>query len=120
MRQTRLLPGFFLLLAAAVAVFLTAHMMKPRPGAQAKQAFESVEQLPVVTLANNGELLLDGSPVSLQLLGAELQRRFPRAKAAYVLADSRLHWVPVAQVIRAPGERGLDARVAAQPANAGG
>ena len=123
MRQNRVVPGFFLLSAAAVALFLTAHVMKPRPGAQApqaKQAFESVEQLPVVTLANNGELFLNGSPVRVHTLGEELQRRFPRAKAVYVRADSRSHWVPVAQILRVLGERGLDVRVAAQPANAGG
>jgi len=123
MKQNRLLPVLFLLLAAPVAVLLTLRGMKPGPEAQApqaKQAGESIEEAPVATLEKNGGLLLDGGLVSFHTPGEKLQRRFPRARPVYVLAGSRLHWVPVAQILRVLGERGLDVRVAAQPANAGG
>ncbi|MGQ9915836.1 MAG: ExbD/TolR family protein [Bryobacteraceae bacterium] len=120
--EINVVPLVDVVLVLLIIFMLTAHVMEFGLEVQVpkvKQVRDSAEELPVVTLTRNGELYLNEQPVNIHRLGEEFARRFPGAKAVYVRADSQTIWDPIAQVISALGERGLDVRVVTQPEDRG-
>ena len=76
---------------------------------------DTVEELPVITLAKNGTTYLNDKPVNVNNLGKEVKRRFPGQDAVYVRADKNLIWDNVAPVMDAINSAGLKQKVVMKP-----
>jgi biopolymer transport protein ExbD len=97
---------------------LTAHVMEfglEVEVPKVREVRDTAEELPVVTIDRNGQVHLLESPVNINLLGAEIRRRFPRHNAVYLRGDKRAYYEIVAQVVSALGEAKLDVRLMTQP-----
>jgi biopolymer transport protein ExbD len=58
------------------------------------------EDLPVVSLSRSGKLYLSDKPVNnINLMGAEIAKRYKNAKAVYVSADKEAKWELLANVV---------------------
>lgn len=116
--EINIVPLVDVVLVLLVIFMLTAHVMEfglEIEVPKVRQVRDSAEELPVVSLTKSGELYLNEKAVNIHVLGEEFRRRFPRARAVYVRADSQTIWDPIAQVISVLGEKGLDVRVVTQP-----
>src|SRR5579863_9976948 len=60
----------------------------------------------VVSVTKSGETYLNEKKVNLNLIGAEVKRRFKDAKVIYIKADRATGWETVANVIAAVNEAG--------------
>ena len=76
---------------------------------------DTVEELPVITLAKNGTTYLNDKPVNVNNLGKEVKRRFPGQDAVYVRADKNLIWDNIAPVMDAINSAGLKQKVVMKP-----
>ena len=76
---------------------------------------DTVEELPVITLAKNGTTYLNDKPVNINNLGKEVKRRFPGQDAVYVRADKNLIWDNIAPVMDAINSAGLKQKVVMKP-----
>ena len=107
--EINIVPLVDVVLVLLIIFMLTAHVMefglevdvpKVKSGSS-----ETAEELPVVTISNNGEILLGDRPVNINLLGREIHSRYPQSsKGMYLRADKGAVWDPIAQVISALGE----------------
>ncbi len=55
--------------------------------------------MPIVTIAKNGTLKVDGSAVNISQLAASVQRRSGTARGVYLRADKEASWDLVSQVL---------------------
>lgn len=116
--EINVVPLVDVVLVLLIIFMLTAHVMEfgleidvPR----VRQVRETAEELPVVSIARNGELYLGEKAVNINQIGQAVRDRFPRSKGIYLKADKGTVWDPIAQVISALGEAKLDVKVVTQP-----
>jgi biopolymer transport protein ExbD/biopolymer transport protein TolR len=69
----------------------------------------------VVSVTRSGDLFLNENPVNINELGAAVRAQFGDAKGVYVRADRLTVWDPIAQVVAALGQSGLEVRMVTQP-----
>lgn len=119
--EINVVPLVDVVLVLLVIFMLTAHVMEfglEVDVPKVNLTRDSAEELPVVTITKRGELYLGESKANVHSLGAEVRKRYPKAKAVYVRGDREAIWDPIAQVISSLGEAKLDVRVVTRPEDA--
>jgi len=116
--EINVVPLVDVVLVLLIIFMLTAHVMEfglevevPR----VKPIRENVQDLPVVVIAQDGTSYLADKPVNINLMAAEIRKRYRGAKSVYLKADRRTPWDQVAQVIAMLGEAKLAVNVVTQP-----
>lgn len=120
--EINIVPLVDVVLVLLVIFMLTAHVMEfglEVEVPKVKQTKDSSQELPVASLDRSGNLFLNEKQVNIHELGAEFKRRFPNAKAVYLRADRNTIYDPIAQVVSALGQAGLDVRLVTQPDDSG-
>jgi biopolymer transport protein ExbD len=120
--EINIVPLVDVVLVLLVIFMLTAHVMEfglEVEVPKVKTTRDSSEDLPVVTLTKRGELYLGETIANVNSLPAEVRRRFPRAKDAYLRADGGVTWDVLAQVVAALGESKIGVRMVTQPDDGG-
>lgn len=105
-------------LVLLIIFMLTAHVMEfglEVDVPKVRQTRDSAEELPVVTVTQNGNLYLNDKLMNINDLGAAIRQQFPGMNAVYVRADRGAVWDPIAQVISELGLAKLEVRVVTQP-----
>ena len=119
--EINVVPFVDILLVLLVIFMLTAHVMEyglevEVPTVQREKS--TAEQLPVVSITKTGDLYLADKAVNINMLGKEIQKKFPNAKDVYVRADAGLVWQILAQVISELSEAKIKVRLVTQPTDA--
>jgi biopolymer transport protein ExbD len=123
MGEINIIPLVDVVLVLLIIFMLTAHVMEfglEVDVPTVRFTSNSPEELPVVTVKRSGESFLNGKPVKLQQLGAQVQKQFKDAKAVYVMADKATIWDPIAQVIAELNDAKFNVRVVTKPDESGG
>ncbi len=118
MADINIIPLVDVVLVLLIIFMLTAHVMEfglEVEVPKVKQVRSEAEELPVITVSREGELHLNEAAVNINLLPAEVRRRFPGSKSVYVRADKSAVWDPIAQVISVLGDAKMNVRVVTQP-----
>ncbi len=118
MSEMNIVPLVDVVMVLLVIFMLTAHIMEfglEVEVPKVRQVKDSAAELPVITVTKNGGLHLNETDVNINLLPAEVRKRFPGAKGAYVRADKEAIWDVVAQVISVLGEAKIPVNVVTQP-----
>ena len=121
--EINIVPFVDILLVLLVIFMLTAHVMEfglEVDVPQVKQVRETAQQLPVITVARTGETYLNDKPVNINLIGAEVHKRFPKATDVYVRADSQLVWQSLAQVVSELSDAKVKVRLVTKPVDRAG
>jgi biopolymer transport protein ExbD len=120
--EINIVPLVDVVLVLLVIFMLTAHVMEfglEVEVPKVKAVRNSADELPVVTLTKSGELFLGDKQANVNSLAAEVRRRFPSAKDAYLRADGGITWDTMAQVVAALGESKIGVRLVTQPDDGG-
>jgi biopolymer transport protein ExbD len=112
-------PFVDVVLVLLIIFMLTAHIMdfglqvdvpKVRPVQQ------SAKDLPIVTLAKNGDIYLNEKPANIFDLKEDIPRRFGKtSNAVYVKADKEVIWEQLAQVVAELGAAGFQINMVTEP-----
>jgi len=122
MSEMNVVPLVDVVLVLLIIFMLTAHVMDYGLDIQVptvKAASETAEELPIVTVSKTGDVTLNEQKVKLVQLGAEVQRRFKGAKSVYVMADGKLVWETLAQVVSQLKQDNLDIKMVTKTADSG-
>ena len=121
--EINIVPLVDVVLVLLIIFMLTAHVMEfgleinvPEVKNQVK---DSTEELPVISITRDGRSFLNDRPVNINLIPAEVARRFKGAKEVYVMADRATTWDPIAQVISQLNQAKIGIKVVAKPQEAG-
>ncbi|MDQ6758579.1 MAG: biopolymer transporter ExbD, partial [Acidobacteriota bacterium] len=120
--EINVVPLVDVVLVLLIIFMLTAHVMEfglEVDVPKVKTTRDTTQELPVVTITKDGDSFLNDKPVNINLLGAEIQRRFGKSKAVYLRADRGTTWDPIAQVVAALGDAKLAVNIVTQPEEAG-
>ena len=123
MAEINIVPLVDVVLVLLIIFMLTAHVMEfglQVEVPKVKPSKENVQDLPVISITKDGESYLNEKPVNINLLGAEIHKRFHNATSVYLRADSRTPFDPIAQVIATLGESKLAVNVVTQPEDQAG
>jgi biopolymer transport protein ExbD len=118
MAEINIVPLVDVVLVLLVIFMLTAHVMEfglEVDVPKVKNSKDTAQDLPVVSLTKDGDLYLNDKTVNINLVGDEVKRRFPNARAVYVRADKGTTFDPIAQVIAALGDAKLQVNLVTQP-----
>jgi biopolymer transport protein ExbD len=118
MAEINIVPLVDVVLVLLVIFMLTAHVMEfglEVDVPKVTKVKDTAQELPVVSMTRDGDLYLNEKTVNINLVGDEVRRRFPNAKAVYVRADKGTTWDPIAQVIAALGDAKLQVNLVTQP-----
>ena len=116
--EINIIPLVDVVLVLLIIFMLTAHVMEfglEVDVPKVKQVKEGVQDLPVISITREGYTKLNDKDVNINLLGASIRERFPRATSVYVRADGRVPWDTVAQVVAALGDTKLAVNMVTQP-----
>jgi biopolymer transport protein ExbD len=116
--EINIIPLVDVVLVLLIIFMLTAHVMEfglQVEVPKVKPVKENVQDLPVVSITKDGASYLNDKPVNINLLSAEIHRRFHNASSVYLRADSRTPFDPIAQVIATLGEAKLAVNIVTQP-----
>src|SRR5712672_1458458 len=108
--EMNVVPLVDVVLVLLIIFMLTAHVMEfglEVEVPKVKPIRENVQDLPVVVIAQDGTSYLADKPVNINLMAAEIRKRYRSAKSVYLKADRRTPWDQVAQVIAMLGEAKL-------------
>jgi biopolymer transport protein ExbD len=100
--EINIVPLVDVVLVLLIIFMLTAHVMDyglEIEVPKTKITKENNEVLPVLTLDRTQSLKLNGKPVNINDLPAQLERRFKGQKSVYVVADAATRWDIMAQVL---------------------
>jgi biopolymer transport protein ExbD len=116
--EINMVPFIDVVLVLLIIFMLTAHVMEfglQVEVPKVKPVKENVQDLPVVSITREGTSYLNDKPVNINLLAAEIHKRFHNASSVYLRADRRTPFDPIAQVIATLGESKLAVNVVTQP-----
>jgi len=101
-------------LVLLIIFMLTAHVMEYGLDVQApvvKEASETNEDLPVVTITRDSKLYVNEAAVKqIDLVASDIRSRF-KTNSVFIRADRRLQWEQVATVIAALGKEKFDIKL---------
>jgi biopolymer transport protein ExbD len=104
MSEMNVVPLVDVVLVLLIIFMLTAHVMEFGLDVQApavKNASETAEDLPVVSVTRDAKLYLNDKPVSnINLLASEIESKF-HTKSVFVRGDERVPYGQVANVLSA-------------------
>ena len=86
------------MLACALALPVLAQSTNGAPPTP-RQAQTSASSMPVVTIARNGALKVNGSAVNISQLVASIQRRSGAERGVYLRPDKEVSWDLVSRVL---------------------
>jgi len=118
MSEMNVVPLVDVVLVLLIIFMLTAHVMEfglEVEVPKVKQVKNTTEELPVISITRSGELYLNETPVNINELGQEIQKRFGGSQAVYVRADKLTTWDPIAQVVSTLSVAKMDVRMVTQP-----
>jgi biopolymer transport protein ExbD len=118
MADINIVPLVDVVLVLLIIFMLTAHVMEfglEINVPEIKPVSNTVQELPVVSITRDAKIYLNERPANINQLPEEIARRFKGAKSVYVMADSRVVWDPVAQVIAELTEAKLGVSVVTKP-----
>ena len=121
--EINVVPLVDVVLVLLIIFMLTAHVMEfglEVDVPKVKSTRDTTQELPVVTITKDGDSFLNDKPVNINVLGAEIQRRFGKSKAVYLRADKGTTWDPIAQVVAALGDAKLAVNLVTQPEDEAG
>jgi biopolymer transport protein ExbD len=101
-------------LVLLIIFMVTAHVMESGLDIDVpavKEVKETTEDLPRVQITKSGSLSLNDQPVNINLLGAEIDKKFKGQKSVYVVADKEARFGTFAQVASALGQAHLNIKV---------
>lgn len=116
--EMNVVPLVDVVLVLLIIFMLTAHVMEfglEVDVPKVRQTRDSAEELPVVTVTQNGNLYLNDKLMNINDIGSAIRQQFPGMNAVYVRADRGTVWDPIAQVISELGLAKLEVRVVTQP-----
>jgi biopolymer transport protein ExbD len=122
MSEINIVPLVDVVLVLLIIFMITANVMEfglDIKVPQVRMTRQTTEELPVVNISKSGELYLNSNAVRIDELGATIRSRFPATNAAYVRADSRTPWDPIAHVVSALGEAHIECRMVTKPFDSG-
>ena len=100
--EINVVPLVDVVLVLLIIFMLTAHVMDyglEIEVPKTKITKENNDVLPVLTIDRGQKLDLNGKPVKLHELPAQLARQFKGQKSVYVVADGSIRWDIMAQVL---------------------
>ncbi len=113
--EMNVVPLVDVVLVLLIIFMLTAHAMESGLDIevpQVKQVTETTEDLPRVQVTRSGKLYLNDQPGSnINLLGAEIAKRFKDQKKVYVEGDKRGQVDQFVQVLNVLGVAHFDVKV---------
>ena len=121
--EINVVPLVDVVLVLLIIFMLTAHVMEfglEVEVPKVKTTRDTTQELPVVTITKDGNSFLNDKPVNINLLGAEIQRRFGKSKAVYLRADKGTTWDPIVQVVAVLGDAKLAVNLVTQPEDEAG
>ncbi|MGH9613794.1 MAG: ExbD/TolR family protein [Bryobacteraceae bacterium] len=90
-----------LMCVLALPVLAQSNSRSPLTSHQAPATKVSASPMPVVTIAKDGVLKVDGNPINIGQLAAGIQRRSGAERGVYLRADKETSWNLVSQVLAA-------------------
>lgn len=87
-----------LICALALPVLAQSNNAAPPTSHQTPAIQTSASSMPMITIAKNGALKVDGRPVNISQLAASIQRS-GAARSVYLRADKEANWDLVSQVL---------------------
>jgi biopolymer transport protein ExbD len=121
--EINIIPLVDVVLVLLIIFMLTAHVMEfglEINVPEVKQVKDTAEELPVVSVTRSGKIYLNESPVNINAISSEVQKRFKGAKSVYVRADKATVYDPIAQVISTLAEAHLDVKMVTKPIESSG
>jgi biopolymer transport protein ExbD len=119
--EINIVPLVDVVLVLLIIFMLTAHVMEfglEVDVPKVRQVRDSAQELPVVSLTRGGRLYLNEQEVNINILGAEIRRKFGIDQAVYVRIDKEMIYDTIAQVVSALGEAGFKVNLVTQPLDA--
>src|SRR2546425_1972701 len=86
--EINIVPLVDVVLVLLIIFMLTAHVMEfglEINVPEVKQAKDTNEELPVVSISRNGKTYLNEKPININQIGTEIPRRFKNSKSVYVM-----------------------------------
>lgn len=118
MSEMNVVPLVDVVLVLLIIFMVTAHAMESGLDIevpQVKQVKDTAEDLPMVQITKSGKLYLNEQLVNnINLLGADIAKRFKDPKAVYVVADKRATVDIMVQVLSALANAHLNPSVVAK------
>jgi biopolymer transport protein ExbD len=121
--EINIVPLVDVVLVLLIIFMLTAHVMDYGLEVEVPNTAvtkENNDVLPVVTVQANQTLYLNGKPVKLRELPAQLDRQFKGQKNVYVAADKSIRWDLLAQVFAELSKAHIAVRAVTKPIESGG
>lgn len=120
--EMNVVPLVDVVLVLLIIFMLTAHVMEYGleinvPEVKKTQQ-DNADDLPVISIKSDGRLYLNESPININQIGVEVQKKFKGAKTVYLAADEAAVWDSIAQVINALNEEKLGIKVVVKPEEA--
>src|SRR5882672_10406314 len=87
--EINIIPLVDVVLVLLIIFMLTAHVMEfglEINVPEVKQAKDSAEELPVVSISRTGNIFLNERPVNINAIADEVRKRFKNSKSVYVRA----------------------------------
>jgi biopolymer transport protein ExbD len=121
--EINIVPLVDVVLVLLIIFMLTAHVMEfglQVEVPKVKPVKEDVQDLPVVTIASDGNSYVNERPVNIHLLASEIRKRYRNATSVYVKADRSVTWDILAQVVAELGQAKLGVNMVTQPEDQAG
>jgi biopolymer transport protein ExbD len=116
--EINIVPLVDVVLVLLIIFMLTAHVMDyglEIEVPKTKITKQTNEDLPILTLDRNQSLKLNGKPVNVNDIPAQLARRFKDQKNVYVVADAATRWDIMAQLLQALSEAHVTPQMVTRP-----
>ena len=116
--EINIVPLVDVVLVLLIIFMLTAHVMDyglEIEVPKTKITKENNEVLPVLTLDRSQKLQLNGKPVNINDLPAQLAKRFKDQKSVYVVADGSSRWDIMAQILVALNAAHMTPKMVTKP-----
>jgi biopolymer transport protein ExbD len=112
--EMNVVPLVDVVLVLLIIFMLTAHVMEYGLDVQApvvKNATETTEDLPIVSITRDAKLYLNDQPVkNIHLLASDIRSRF-KTNSVFVQGDRRLNWEGMVNVIAELGKEKFDIKL---------
>jgi biopolymer transport protein ExbD len=121
--EINIVPLVDVVLVLLIIFMLTAHVMDYGLEVEVPKTRvtkENNDVLPIVTIKRGQTLYLNGKPVKLLDLTAQLTQRFKDQKVVYVAADGSVSWDLLAQVFAELSAAHIGIKAVTKPTNSGG
>ena len=119
--EMNVVPLVDVVLVLLIIFMLTAHVLDfglEINVPETKLVKDTNEDLPVISVKSNGLLYLNETPININNVAREVDRRFKGAKQVFVSADKAAIWDNVAQVFSALDEAKLGIKAVLKPEEA--